>query len=196
MLSSILSYTAASLNCPAQRDCKPDGSSSPGISPNLWGGKKSYLVIRDIILSVFFVWDIDFSCLFPGNLLFPCRGGRVGAAGPSPAEVTAPSVGGTSCILLFLLCFFFLFLCFNEAALPSACLPSGAERIRVQSHQRTSASAYELFVLPLLSVSWEANLLIVCIMTFGWQPQWGRNQHPDDNNVIISGFNYEGCAGI
>lgn len=94
-----------------------------------------------------------------------------------------------------LLCFF-LFLCLNEAALPSASLPSGAERIRVQSHQRTSASAHELFVLPLLSVSWEANLLIVCIMTFGWQPQWGRNQHPDDNNVIISEFNYEGCAGI
>lgn len=111
MLSSILSYTAASLNCPAQRDCKPDGSSSPGISPNLWGGKKSYLVIRDIILSVFFVWDIDFSCLFPGNLLFPCHGGRVGAAGPGPAEVTAPSVGGTSLHppLPPLLFFFFFF---------------------------------------------------------------------------------------
>lgn len=90
---------------------------------------------------------------------------------------------------------FFLLLCLNEAALSSACLPSGAERLRVQSHQRNGASAYELFVLPLLSVSWEANLLIVCIMTFGWQPQRGRNQYPD-NNVIISRFNYKGCTGI
>lgn len=83
----------------------------------------------------------------------------MGAAGPGAEEVTAPSMGqgaaareGTSCILL---CFFFPppLLCLNEAALSSACLPSGAERIRVQSHQRTGASAYELFVLPLSSVS-------------------------------------------
>lgn len=42
---------------PAQRDCKPDGTSLSGISPNLWG-KKCYPVIRDIILSGLFVWYI------------------------------------------------------------------------------------------------------------------------------------------
>lgn len=85
----------------------------------------------------------------------------MGAAGPGPEEVTAPSMGqraaaqgappaSSSSSSAF---FFFFLLCLNEGALSSAGLPSGAERIRVQSHQRTGASAYELFVLPLLSVS-------------------------------------------
>lgn len=140
---------------------------------------------------------------FARNSLFAMLWWEGGSCGPWPSRGHSTQHGGTSCILCcFLLLLSLLFLPFppffglNEAALSSSCLPSGAERIRVQPHQSTGASAYELFVLPLLSGSWEANLLIVCVMTFGWQPQRGRNQRPDDDNVIILGFNYEGCAGI
>lgn len=97
--------------------------------------------------------------------------------GLGPAEVTAPSMGAppvsSAAFCYYYHYYFSLFPPFppffglNEAALSSSCLPSGAERIRVQPHQSTGASAYELFVLPLLSGSREANLLIVCVMTFG-----------------------------
>lgn len=159
MLSSILSYTAASLNCPSANQMEGSDQEFP-----LTSGKTKKK-IRHIILSVFFFWDIDFACLSlpqsQGISSFLCRGGRVGAVRPDPEEVTAPSMGqwaaaqgappaSSSSSSAW---FYVFFSCLNEAALPSACLPSGAERIRVQSHQRASASAYELFVLPLLSVS-------------------------------------------
>lgn len=91
-----------------QRDCKPDGSSSSGILPNLWG-KKSYPVIRDIILSVYFVWDIDFFWSFPEESPVSMSWWEGGSCRTWPSRGHNTQRGGTSCIFLFPLCFCFFF---------------------------------------------------------------------------------------
>lgn len=126
-----------------QRDCKPDGSSSSGISPNLWGKKKLPCNKRHYFVCIFCLGHWFFLVFSWGISCFHVMVGGWELQDLAQQRSQHPAWGNLLHLPLPPLLLFFFFLSLNEAALPSASLPSGAERIRVQSHQRTSASAYE-----------------------------------------------------